>query len=186
MSRNKQQGQPFPFSAYVLKSFSTQHSHKIAPQEVYSTSSIQNINQYLNILELNTKIQKQPLILKKPRDLTISEAPILKKHPNSEKVSIVPSDKASLMQESVESQSPTIPQHRSVCKSRLKTKTLSPVKKKRVIDSPKIRVALRYSLLTVFSLIGRRQDYMNSLKGRGESALTPLRNSQIDDILTKF
>ena len=151
-SRNKAHNQPFPFSAYILKSYSTEHSKKITPEAVYNTNSIKTINQYLNILELNSKIQKQSIIVNKSKELTVGEPPVMKKYPQSEKVS--------LLQSSVESQSPTavgnMQQQRALCRSRMKSKTLSPVKKKRVIDNPKINAALRYNVISVCGLLGRR------------------------------
>ncbi len=66
ISRNRN-NHPYPFSAYILKSYSTEHSKKINAQEVYETASlktsIKHVNQYLNILELNSRIQKQPILI---------------------------------------------------------------------------------------------------------------------------
>lgn len=59
-------------------------------------------------------------------------------------------------------------------------KSLSPVKKKRPIDNPKISSHLRYQLVSLFSLVGRREDYMNNLKGKFDLHVTPLKNNELD------
>lgn len=65
-------------------------------------------------------------------------------------------------------------------------KSLSPVKKKRPIENPKISSTLRYQLISLYSLLSRREDYMNFLKGKQEQLSTPLKNSELDEIFTKL
>ena len=133
---------PFPFSAYVLKSYSTEHPHKLSPEDVAQSHSINNINQYLNILEINSKLIKSTLPATNKGHLR-QEPPALKKHPQSEKVS--------LLQESIEVLLP-VPK----LNHRMKIKSLSPVKKRRVIENPKIVASLRYNLVSLFGLLERR------------------------------
>lgn len=176
ISRTRNQ-HPYPFSAYILKSYSTEHSKKISAQEVYENSSIKTsikqVNQYLNILEINSRIQKQPLVITPAVEFITPEV-TLKKHPQSEKVKVL----------GIDSQSPS-PQNKPN-QHRLKMKSLSPVKKKRPIENPKIYSTLRYQLISLYSLLSRREDYMNFLKGKQEQLSTPLKNSELDEIFTKL
>lgn len=73
-SRNRNH-HPYPFSAYILKSYSNDHSKKINAREAYETASaktsIKQVNEYLNVLELNSKIQKHPLTISPVVELPI-------------------------------------------------------------------------------------------------------------------
>lgn len=51
--------QSFPFSAYILKSYSTENSRQLVLDNRQETNSIKQLNQYLNILEINSKIKKE-------------------------------------------------------------------------------------------------------------------------------
>lgn len=79
------------------------------------------------------------------------------------------------MQESIEVPSPA-----PRLQHRMKVKSLSPVKKKRAVDNPRIIVHLRYNLVSLFGLLGRREDFMAGLKGKDEQLMVPLKNTEID------
>ena len=54
--------QCFPFSAYILKSYSTENSRQLVVDNRQETNSIKQLNQYLNILEINSKLKKEPCL----------------------------------------------------------------------------------------------------------------------------
>jgi hypothetical protein len=60
---------------------------------------------------------------------------------------------------------------------RMKVKSLSPVKKRRAVESAKVIASLRYSLVSLFGLLGRREDFMAGLKGKEEQMMVPLKNA---------
>ena len=60
---------------------------------------------------------------------------------------------------------------------RMKVKSLSPVKKRRAVESARVVASLRYSLVSVFGLLGRREDFMAGLKGKEEQLTIPLKNT---------
>lgn len=53
--------QCFPFSAYILKSYSTENSRQLVPENRQDSNSIKQLNQYLNILEINSKMKKETI-----------------------------------------------------------------------------------------------------------------------------
>lgn len=63
--------------------------------------------------------------------------------------------------------------------NRVKIKTLSPVKKPKITENKKIIASLRYQIVTLFHLLGRRDDYMNFLKGKAENMGPPLKSNEI-------
>lgn len=63
--------------------------------------------------------------------------------------------------------------------NRVKIKTLSPVKKPKITENRKIIASLRYQIVTLFQLMGRRDDYMNFLKGKVDNMGPPLKSNEI-------
>jgi hypothetical protein len=52
--------------------------------------------------------------------------------------------------------------------SRVKVKSLSPVKKTKITANRRIIASLRYQIVTLYSLLGKREDYINCLKGKAD------------------
>jgi hypothetical protein len=70
--------------------------------------------------------------------------------------------------------------------NKVKFKTLSPVKKVKITDNKKIVASLRYQIVSLYQLLGKRDDFMNYLKGKTESLAVPLKSSEIDERLIKY
>ena len=51
------------------------------------------------------------------------------------------------------------------CKASI-PKSLSPVKKKYITDNKSLQGFFRYQLVSLFSLLSRREDFINSLRGK--------------------
>jgi hypothetical protein len=143
--------QPFPFSAYVVKAYSTENSRQ-QPADSTEPRPQAQLNQYLNILEINSKLQREQL----PRET-------------------LPSNYSAEFQRS---EAPAGRPARS-------KQPLSPVKKQRVIDNRKIIVSLRYQLVSMMSLLGRREDYVNWLRGKNELLAVALKSNEVEERLEK-
>ena len=69
--------------------------------------------------------------------------------------------------------------------SRAKAKSLSPVKKPKITDNPKIVASLRYQLVSLMNLLGRREDFMGYLKGK-EMLSIAMKPNEIEERLVKL
>jgi len=59
--------------------------------------------------------------------------------------------------------------------SRVKVKSLSPVKKIKITENKRIIASLRYQMVSLYNILGRREDYMIFLRGKTELLSTPLK-----------
>ena len=57
---SRQRQQPFPFSAYILRSYATDNNKLLAHHQDDS-ETLKQLNQYLNILEINSKFTKDSI-----------------------------------------------------------------------------------------------------------------------------
>ena len=57
-------------------------------------------------------------------------------------------------------------------------KNLMPVKKPKITDNKSLRAFYRYQLVSLFTLLNKKQDYVNFLKGKKQDLLvTPLKSN---------
>jgi hypothetical protein len=59
-------------------------------------------------------------------------------------------------------------------------KRLSPAKKTKITDNKNIIASFRYQIVSIFTLMNRREDYMNFLKGRTDILSPPLKYCEIE------
>jgi hypothetical protein len=63
--------------------------------------------------------------------------------------------------------------------SRVKVKSLSPVKKANITANKTIIVSLRYQILTLYNLLGKREEYFNYLRGKADLQSPSLKFGEI-------
>ncbi len=72
---------------------------------------------------------------------------------------------------------PSLKVNREKLDNRVKIKNLSPVKKPKITDNKKIIYSLRYQIISLYNLLGRRDDYMNFLRGKVDNIGDPLKSN---------
>lgn len=75
---------------------------------------------------------------------------------------------------------PSLKVNREKLDNRAKIKNLSPVKKPKITENKKIIYSLRYQIVSLYQLLGRRDDYMNFLRGKTENMCDPLKSNEIE------
>ena len=63
---------------------------------------------------------------------------------------------------------------------------MSPVKKPKITENKKIIASLRYQIVSLYQLLGKREDYMNYLRGKCDSPTPPLKSNEIEERLLKY
>lgn len=153
-SRHRQQ--PFPFSAYILRSYATDNNKFVHPHQE-DAETLKQLNQYLNILEINSKLTKDSISSNQSAEMRRTETALHPPPPLHLQPTQPPLNrpiKVNLARPQVERP------------ARAKAKSLSPVKKPKITDSPRLIAAMRYQMVSLMNLLGRREDYMGQLRGR--------------------
>lgn len=133
--------QPFPFSAYILKSYSTENSRQLLLDNRSEGNSIKQLNQYLNILEINAKNIRDVSAINRSNEFRHTDT-TLKKDNEHRKQRKAGCDGMPTLQTDKQ--------------SRVKVKSLSPVKKARPVENRRIVASLRYQIVSLYSLLARR------------------------------
>lgn len=54
-------------------------------------------------------------------------------------------------------------------------KSLSPVKKKYITDNKSLQAFFRYQIVSLFTLLSRKEDFVNSLRGKKDLMANPMK-----------
>ena len=54
---------------------------------------------------------------------------------------------------------------------------LSPIKKKHITDNKSIQAFFRYQMVSLLTVLNRKEDYINSLKGKKDLMANPMKGN---------
>lgn len=72
------------------------------------------------------------------------------------------------------------------CKNATKNGSLSAIQKKHINDNRSINAHFRYQIVSLLTLLDRKEDFFNSIKGKKESTVIPMKPNEIQDKLEKL